>query len=447
MVLRTRARKTNEEIRKERLEGEQLRAWYDGREQPVAHQREIAAPTQRSHDHVHALWVEFVSDCDAVDRAELEIRPGMKLPSPGESHIRCIYAPPPLFLVSDDDRDVFERFLRFLAMSIKGRLGEHPVVSTLDAHLSTLCAVLLRLANVKVPDDIRAGLRNYLGSPALLESGEVSTERREKHYANRIDIRILLDSYHADIQRFRTNRMRLQMSALTNLLSISAERIGALVESSCYPGKGEGLTWKDVGVIILPRIDAPNRPSIAVEIKVRLLKGGRHVDSFSKSFYLFPEQDADRPYCPVLPLLVMGIQDQVWRGISTPEDILCPQIPPTRLHVLAVKSDKEDLPVFREETRSEDGWRISDTATLGYNQVYRHLQYFSRLSGFQCWHSVGILTNPRAIADICLFFLQSMFARTTFGEALPTSWPTIPRSASNSARSSWLTRNDHGRSR
>ncbi|KAG9311315.1 hypothetical protein JVU11DRAFT_8406 [Chiua virens] len=101
------------------------------------------------------------------------------------------------------------------------------------------------------------------------------------------------------------------MSTLTNLLSISAEHIGVLIELSYYPGKGEGLMWKDVGVVILPRVEATNRPSTTIEIKVCLLKGRQHIGLFSKSFYLFSKQGTERPYFPVLLLLVMGIQDQV----------------------------------------------------------------------------------------------------------------------------------------
>ncbi|KAG6369036.1 hypothetical protein JVT61DRAFT_1962 [Boletus reticuloceps] len=174
------------------------------------------------------------------------------------------------------------------------------------------------------------------------------------------------------------------MSALTMLFSISAERIGALVESNCYRGSNECLKWKDVEVVVFSDRDAPSKPIVGMQVTARLLKGGRDVGSFFKTFFLFPERGANRPYCPIAPLLALGLLDQVWEGIGGPEDIATPSADLTSgVYALRVNESKRDLPVFkREEKTSSGGWSVSEDRVMNYGAACRHLRYFSRISGF-----------------------------------------------------------------
>lgn len=275
--------------------------------------------------------------------------------------------------------------MRFLAVVVQGKFEESATVSTISGYMDTLYSVLARGSEgrVVVDKDARRQVHNYIASDDLREQLPLSTMQREKHYASMEDIHRLVDSYYADAKYFRTNRMRVQMSALTLLLTFSTERIGALVESNCYRGSNQGLTWKDVAVVITPNPETPSRPDVAIRVTVRLLKGGRDVQSYFKVFCIFPEDGPGRPYCPVLPLLVLGVQDQVWESIDGPEDILAPRIPPTIEHTLQVRLCKRDLLVFRAEARSKEaGWSISASEAMDYGIACRHLRFFSRLNGF-----------------------------------------------------------------
>ena len=278
-------------------------------------------------------------------------------------------------------------------MTLQGRLDACATVATLSSYVWTLFALFRRTGQIDIPKDVRAQTMAYLASADLGDHVALSTKRRDKHYASTVDVRRLVDAYHADTTHFRTNRMRLQMSALTTLLAISAERIGAIVESNCYRGSNACLKWKDVDVVVIPRPDAPETPDVALRVTVHLLKGGRDVDAFRKAFFLFPEYGTDRAYCPVVPLLVLGLWDGVWEGVRTPEDVFRPSVAPSAVHVLRVVPSKADRPVFRSEERTGAGWAVSDDddKAMNYGAACRHLRYFSRRCGFP-----GAL--PRSVA-------------------------------------------------
>lgn len=237
---------------------------------------------------------------------------------------------------------------------------------------------------MSIPADTRAHVRNYLQSTEFVQHSKLSTKHRQKYFANQVDVRKLIDAFNADVAHFRTNRMRVQMSSLVTLLALTAERVGAVVESSCYRGSNTAMAWKDVQVTVVPRQDTPHEPDVYVSVTFRLLKGGRKIDSYSKSISLFPLDDTDRAYCPVLFLLVLGLWDDVWEGIGRPEDILSPVAAPTAIHILRVKEIKRDLVVFRAEERIHGvGWDISTTEALSYDRVRQVLALFSREQGFR----------------------------------------------------------------
>lgn len=277
---------------------------------------------------------------------------------------------------------IVESFIRFFGMSLQGCLSERVMVTTLTSYVWTLFSLLSREGNVHILNDVRKQIHGYIGSSNFCGHVQLSTRLHEKHYTSLIDIWILVDCYYSDARRFRTNRMWLQMIALTNLLALSAERIGALVESNCYRGTNEALKWKDVGVMVSPRSDSPSKPDIAVQVTAHLLKGGRGMESYSKTVFLFPEYGSERTYCPVIPFLVLGLLDQVWEGIDSMEDIISPRVPPPLTHMLRVCTTKRDLPVFRSEVRMEQGWATSTSKAMSYGKVYHHLRFFSCLNGF-----------------------------------------------------------------
>ena len=87
MALRTRARRSDEEVLRERLAAlpERTRAWLDAPPTDVAHSKPIKAPTEHVHARVRKLWASFVSGTrdPAVREVGAEITPAMLAPTTG----------------------------------------------------------------------------------------------------------------------------------------------------------------------------------------------------------------------------------------------------------------------------------------------------------------------------------------------------------------------------
>ena len=135
--------------------------------------------------------------------------------------------------------------MRFLAVAAQGMLEDAATVSTISSYVDAFCSLLARGSEGRVVVD-KDGRK----------------ELHEKHYASMEDVRKLVDAYHADVQHFRTNRMHVQMTALTLLLTFSTERIGAIVESNCYHGSNQGLTWGDIAVMATTSTGRPTAMNI-----------------------------------------------------------------------------------------------------------------------------------------------------------------------------------------
>ena len=267
-------------------------------------------------------------------------------------------------------------------MTLQGRLSERVMVTTLRSYVWMLFSLLSWEGNVHIPSMAQTQMLAYIDALDFHGQVQLSMRRCEKHYTSLIDVRILIDAYYSDAHRFCTNWMRLQMVALTTLLMLSAERIGALVESNCYRGTNKALQWKDVEVLVFPHGNSPLRLDIAICITSHLLKGGWGVESYSKTVTLFPEYRLERTYCPVVPFLVLGLLDHVWESVKSVEDIMSPRVPLRLTHALRVCAAKCNLPVFRAEVRTEWGWAASEAKAMNYGDAYRHLHFFSCLNGF-----------------------------------------------------------------
>jgi hypothetical protein len=147
-----------------------------------------------------------------------------------------------------------------------------------------------------------------------------------------------------DIQHFQINQMHLQMSALTILLSISTECIGMLIKSNCYCGSN-----RDIEVMVFPGNDVLPKPIIGMKVTTHLLKGRHDIKFFFRTFFLFPKHSVNHSYCPIMPLLVLGLLNQVWQGISGPKDITPPSVNPASFYALQANESKCNLPCFNEK--------------------------------------------------------------------------------------------------
>ncbi|KAG8221602.1 hypothetical protein J3R82DRAFT_1865 [Butyriboletus roseoflavus] len=277
---------------------------------------------------------------------------------------------------------VIKAFVHFLAMTLQGILEtpENPdapaptTVCTATSYVETLYSVLSQDGLVIVDKDIRTQVCNYLALDELHRHVSLSTKKHEKHYTSMKDFQRLINAYYANMQYFCMNHMQVQMSALTLLLAISTESIGAVIESNCYHGLNAALAWKNIAMMITPNPKTPLRPDVALQITVSLLKGGRDIQSYFKTFLIFPEYGPDWAHCPILPLIVLGVLDQVWKLIGSMEDIFSPRITPTIKHTLRIHLNKCKTLVIRAEMRSKEvGWSISPTEAMDYGMACQHL--------------------------------------------------------------------------
>jgi hypothetical protein len=182
---------------------------------------------------------------------------------------------------------------------------------------------------------------------------------RTKHIADNVDVNTLVRTFWEDKSCFRTNRMRTQLVYLSLLSAVSSERPGAIVEAIAFRHSNEAIEWCDHDFIVIPERDEPNKPTIAVIVRIQLLKGQRYNESFEKLFFLYPEPDLNCASCPVTMLLHMALEDDIFDSVHTIEEILFPKHSPTMIHVLHQKPKKTNLPVVRNEVKSDTPSNVS----------------------------------------------------------------------------------------
>jgi hypothetical protein len=277
---------------------------------------------------------------------------------------------------------IIKEFIRWMSLSLQGRLSDYIAKKTINVYVFGFFALWARYAVKVVPKEMRLQIMAYLHSPELSAIAPLTTKMRDKPIADSIDVEILIRGIWQNKTHFRTNRMRGQIVYTILLSAFSSERPGAVVESSGYRHSNEALEWGDHDFLIVPNPRNPRRPIIVAIVGIRLLKGQRKNESFSKFFFLVMEPDCNRAICPMTTLLYLALEDDIFVDVHTIEDIMYPEYPPTAIHVLAIKPHMKRQPVVRAEVKTESGWGISPKLALPYVIYASHLRTISLVEGF-----------------------------------------------------------------
>ncbi|KAF7331308.1 hypothetical protein MKEN_00008000 [Mycena kentingensis (nom. inval.)] len=199
------------------------------------------------------------------------------------------------------------------------------------------------------------------------------------------DVVHLIIAVFRDTTLIRTTHGRIAMVYALLVMSLSAERPGALVEGRDFRHTNASLRHGNHQVWILPNSANPSCPFVVVIVTIDLLKGYRDDDSKNKMFFLLPEPDSHRPLDAVMYGLALALMDGVFEDVSTTriEEIFHPKNPPTRPHMLRYKPGKAELPVFRQEVISEGAWVMSPTLAMPYAVIARRLKVLGERDGFE----------------------------------------------------------------
>ncbi|OBZ73217.1 hypothetical protein A0H81_07058 [Grifola frondosa] len=382
----TKDRLTHAQVLEQRLADTELHARF---EEPlnVHHHRKLAKTTLKNHALILKYWTEFVTYYQskppiiAQKYAYLsaKIAPDCMMPSAG--------MPFPISYV-DICIDIYvdkctchpehiKEFVRWMAMSLVGRLDTYISKNTLSSYVRTFLGFWAFYAGLLVPPQTRMQVLAYLHSEDMVV--QLTTKIRKKPVADIVDVNILIRAMWLDSTHFRTSRMQLQLIYTSLLSAVSGERPGALVEASGYRHSDQAITHGDHSVWIIP--SQKTIVVIAIVIRIRLLKGHRDDDSFYKEFIIFEEPSDRRSACSAMLYLAMALEDNVFEDVQTIDQIFVSM--PERSHHLTIKEDKKALPLLRNEERSPDGWQISADKPLPYYRYLSLLALYSELAGFE----------------------------------------------------------------
>jgi hypothetical protein len=76
------------------------------------------------------------------------------------------------------------------------------------------------------------------------------------------------------------------------------------------------------------------------------LKGHRNDNLEYKTVIFYPEPDESWHICLVFMLSVLMLMDSVFEDVSTIQEIFHPVVAPSSGHVLRIKKEWQDIPVF-----------------------------------------------------------------------------------------------------
>ncbi|KAJ7430543.1 hypothetical protein B0H11DRAFT_2135202 [Mycena galericulata] len=338
----------------------------------VYHYKLLKQPTLDLHDSVIVKWRTYTEFSIHDDLPE-EIELGAEFPSEG----------------------ICKEFITFLAAGVKGTVSssQNATRRSVKQYMSTWFAVWRRRANAVIPVPLRNQLWAYLDSMDLKQVAPLTRDIRAKPIGKALDLDHITRYALNDRALFRTNRARAQFTLVNVLSAQTGERPGAIVESHCYEDTNEALLWGDVSIWVVPNPIEPRNPHIAIIPLFRLPKGHRDEQQYYKSFILLREPLGLRAQCPVTLFLYLALHGQVLGdSITDVEQIVRPDIPPTKAHILTIKDEFKSCPVFLAEELNEDGVYVtSETKALKASVVHDFLKKITLAMGYiialtlYCW--------------------------------------------------------------
>ncbi|CCM06682.1 uncharacterized protein FIBRA_08967 [Fibroporia radiculosa] len=364
MPLQSSANLTRQERLAQRLASDPaLKAHYNS-SLDKHHIKTLSRPAVRTHERIRKYWAEYV---DTVEDGGLsrDIVIGAKRP--------------PL--------EHCKGFVRWMSMSLKGAVNRRSTfisVRSLTMYAAVFLACWPRYANIFISKEYRYQVLSYINGD-LIAAVSIPSAMRAKPIAETVDVTIVIDACWNDTTHFRTNRMRLQLIFGVDFISITAERSGGVVESSCYLGTNEALVYGDFEFWWVPRKDDPYHPLLVILGGIGKLKGGRQNEAMRREFFLFLQGLAQRAYCSSTLLYTLGIEDKIFMDVSSMAEIVTPKVPVTKPLKLRIHPDKKKLLIMRDEEYDQENkkWVISKTRALPYMRFTKHIRIMCLRAGFE----------------------------------------------------------------
>ncbi|KAH7872143.1 uncharacterized protein C8R40DRAFT_1173877 [Lentinula edodes] len=356
----------NGEVLQERLwNNPVLKAHFDS-SRDVHHYKKLTCPTIRDHDLVKEHYRQFTAYLQQLfDEGKSE--------KPPQAPEIVIGTPLPTLEYMKD-------FLCYLASALQGRDTSTFIrYKTLRGYMYTFLALWPCYANIHPTTAIRYQLNTYIQSDELKTSMNLSTKIRDLKHVEPQCLQILMETLHSASNIFRSHQTQLQIAFLILFSAASAARPGSIIESSCYHGSNEALTWGDLDFYLIPDDEDPAHPSLVVNIQLNLVKGYCEVDHrYQKVLFTLEIRKEHRMTCIILPLLGLAFQDSVFAHFHSVDSLLCPERPHTTRVKLLLQNEVMNLLVFRKE---EQGG-ISDTEAMTHGSWLSHLNKLSIAAGF-----------------------------------------------------------------
>ncbi|KAJ3879862.1 hypothetical protein F5051DRAFT_438375 [Lentinula edodes] len=320
---------SNREVLQERLRNNPVLKAHFESSRDVHHYKKLTRPTICNHDLVKEHYRQFTAYLQQLfDKGKSE--------KPPQAPEIVIGTPLPTLEYMKD-------FLCYLASALQGR----------DT------STFIRYETLRA---IRYQLNTYIQSDKLKTSMNLSTKIRDLKHVEPQCLQILMETLHSASNIFRSHQNQLQIAFLILFSAASAARPGSIIESSCYRGSNEALTWGDLDFYLIPDDEDPAHPLLVIDIQLNLVKGYCDVDHrYQKVFFTLEIRKEHHMICIVLPLLGLAFQDSVFAHFHSVDSLLCPERPHT--------------------THEEQGG-ISDTEAMTHGSWLSYLNRLSIAAGF-----------------------------------------------------------------
>ncbi|TGZ80595.1 hypothetical protein EX30DRAFT_307582 [Ascodesmis nigricans] len=187
-----------------------------------------------------------------------------------------------------------------------------------------------------------------------------------------------------DTHVYPHERYRIQLHLAILLMAYTSSRPGAIVESSCYAGSNEGLTYRDFKLTLFPNPRPDEGDLITLEVTLRHLKGKRSIGE--KKIYVMHERDDNPVFCPVLPFISLALADNAFKAQEVNADnVFNLGVPRDRRNSIQFewKPSHLDIPVLRRTEATASGVGISPTMILPYSTLNDQFQQLEMLAGFR----------------------------------------------------------------
>ncbi|RPB23788.1 hypothetical protein L211DRAFT_221757 [Terfezia boudieri ATCC MYA-4762] len=146
---------------------------------------------------------------------------------------------------------------------------------------------------------------------------DLKRDYKPKGVINHHDVGHLLRSHwESDSWRLRDGRRRVELALIVLLLSFTAGRPGAVLNTICHPG--EALKYKNFQIVAIHNENGQRL--YTMKISYHLVKGNWGKGKNPTEFHCF--EDKESPiYCPLQLFFALALADNAFEMVKTREDI------------------------------------------------------------------------------------------------------------------------------